>query len=54
MAGPRRKLEPVEVFDLRPDPREQDNLAGRGEAKETELQAWPEGMMRELKAGGRR
>ncbi len=35
------------------DPREQDNLAGRGEEKETELQAWLEGMMRELKPGGR-
>ncbi len=53
VSGPHKELVPFELFDLQRDPHEQDNLAGRGEAKETELRAWLEGMMNELKRGGR-
>lgn len=54
VSGPHKALVPLELFHLQRDPGEQNNLAGRGEAKEVELRAWLEGMMKELKPGGPR
>ena len=53
LTSPLRKLEPVELFDLRTDPREKNNLAGRQLPKEKELRARLDDTKARLRPGGR-